>query len=257
MKYFRLLTTLTLLIVFAFLWARPASADVIRLATLKWEPYIGENIKENGFTAAVVREAFARQGHTIELHFLPWWRAVNDTQNGKYHALFPEYFDRQRLQHFLYSAPIQGGPLALLARRGSSISYSGMEDLKPYKIGVVRGYINTREFDNATYLNKVEVLDDLTTLKMLLYKRVDLIVIDYHVARFLLQNYLGIAPNTAVEPLYPMLDEKLLYLCFSKQIPQNMRYLVDFNTGLLSMKNDGTYDRLVEKFNFDLRNANK
>jgi polar amino acid transport system substrate-binding protein len=61
-------------------------------------------------------------------------------------------------------------------------------ELQSKRIGVVRGYINTKMFDLATYLDKHEATTDHINLKKLYFKRLDLIVIDKNVADHLIEK---------------------------------------------------------------------
>jgi polar amino acid transport system substrate-binding protein len=50
--------------------------------------------------------------------------------------------------------------------------------MKQYTFGVVKGYVNTPEFDAAIFLKKVESASDEEYLRNLINGRVDLIFID-------------------------------------------------------------------------------
>ncbi|MER8149753.1 hypothetical protein ABS241_20405, partial [Acinetobacter baumannii] len=66
-------------------------------------------------------------------------------------------------------------------RAGAPILWQQLEDLAPYRIGVVEGYVNTREFDTLMVnkrLNTFAVDEDLLNLRKLQRNRLDLAVID-------------------------------------------------------------------------------
>lgn len=61
----------------------------------------------------------------------------------------PEYYSEDLKKDFILSAPF---PEALgLFKKDKNIQFKKIDDLKPYSIGVVRGYVNTAEFDAAAY----------------------------------------------------------------------------------------------------------
>lgn len=168
---------------------------------------------------------------------------------------FPEYYSPHLTKEFAFSNPIASSPLVLFAKHGSQFAYSSIRDLIPRRLGLVKGYVNTPEIDQNPNLNKTEVLNDTINLKMLLRDRVDLIVADYHVGRYLTETELGLDPDTTLTPIYPLLANKQLYVCFPKSHPDYLDLLSDFNHGLASMRRDGTLERLKQQFKFELRNT--
>ena len=157
-----------------------AAKPVVRLATLEWEPYIGTRMPDQGYTAALVRAAFARQGMDVKIEFYPWARALHLARTGAVDGLMPEYFNPSREAEFEYSAAFPGGPLVLYKRRGEAIAFAtdpvqqqgaALRALKGKRFGVVRGYLNTPVFDAASYLKKEEASDDATNLRTLVYQR--------------------------------------------------------------------------------------
>jgi polar amino acid transport system substrate-binding protein len=101
----------TTLIVVAILFtlfgttATVAEQNIIRLATLEWEPYIGSKMPRNGLTAEIVAEAFKRVGYTVDIKFYPWTEAVKLGETGKVDGIFPAYHSKHREAHFLFSDP--------------------------------------------------------------------------------------------------------------------------------------------------------
>ena len=234
------------LVLLALASASVAQDGPVRLATLDWPPYIATDLPRQGYVAEVAREAFARAGVEVELNFLPWKRTLEETRSGKFHAYLPEYFDYRRMRDFVFSTPFPGGPLALMVRADSRLEYKTLHDLEGVRIGVVRGYVNTRAFDSADFLTKEEFVDDETCLRMLLSGRVDAVVADVNVANYIVGQRLGRVG--VVRPLAPALGDRLLYVCFPKSRPDHMERLTQFNTGLSAMRCDGSLARLAAHY---------
>jgi len=222
-----------------------AQAETVHLATLDWPPYIGQDLPGQGYVAEVVREAFARSGRDVEFHFRPWKRTLEETREGIWQGYLPEYHSRALEQDFAFSTPLPGGILVLLAKAGKAPAITSIQDLAPYRLGVVRGYVNTREIDQADLPNRQEFNDDLTVLKLLLRERVDVAVMDLNVARYLERTQLG--GGAQFEALEPPLEEKLLYVCFPKCREDHLRLLAAFEKGIMSMRRDGALTALREK----------
>lgn len=232
--------------------------EPVSLATLNWEPYIGETLPENGFVHAVVDAAFKRAGLKLDAEFYPWARALNLATEGKVVGLFPEYYDESRLDDFIFSDPIPGGPVGFYKRVDNDIQFAVDPQTNPHKafeamrerrFGVVRGYINTTSFDEADYLYKEAATSDETNLRKLYYRRIDMIFIDAFVAEHILKTkypeYIA-----ELEFMRPPLENKLLYIAFSKAHKDSQRIRQAFNVGLAAIYLDGTLRRIQEKYGF-------
>lgn len=218
--------------------------DRVVLATLDWEPYIGRNLKQQGYVAMIVTQAFKRSGMDVEIQFHQWSRVIGLAKQGKVDGYFPEYYSDAITDYASFSDPIPGGPLGFFKRTSSKISFTNIEKLKGYRIGVVKGYTNTKAFDMANFLIKHPVKDDLSNLRLLLAGRVDLVVADKYVGEHLVRIHLP-SQASAIEFLPRILEEKALYVCLSKKSSRPHVYLNAFNNGLRQMKADRTLEKLL------------
>ncbi|WP_028586464.1 substrate-binding periplasmic protein [Desulfocurvus vexinensis] len=230
------------LLLFASLFAPgSATARALTLATLDWPPYIGHALPGQGYAAALAREALGRSGHEVRFVFLPWLRAVQGTRAGYHDGYIPAYADEDQGRDVLCAGPFPGGPLALFARAGSTLTYSGIEDLRGLRVGVVLGYKNTPVIDKTPWLDRQQAADDLTNLRKLLAGRVDVAVADVYVAAYLAPELDG---GYAALRLVVVLEEKDLAVCFSTALPDHEALVRDFDRGLDAMRADGTLERL-------------
>jgi len=227
-----------------FMFNANAQEKVVTLASLDWEPYIGSKIANNGYCAQIAVEAFKRSGYTVKIAYLPWERAVRESEAGNYDGLFPEYFDDSRKAKFVYSESFPGGPVGLMKRKDKVIKFKTLQDLKPYTIGVVRGYINTAEFDAASYLKKTQSEGDDVNIKNLYNKQLDLIFIDQYVAQYIIKTQYP-TYGGELEFMKPALEKKSLYIAFSKKGKDADAKRKAFNDGLKAMKKDGSLMKIV------------
>jgi polar amino acid transport system substrate-binding protein len=227
-----------------------AGEKTVSLAVLNWEPYAGEKLKNFGFGVEIITEAFRRSGYTAIISFMPWIRALKDTEIGKYDAVGFAYYSDQRARTYTMSGPFSESSLEFCRHKDSSISYKTLQDLKSYRIGIVRGYVNTAEFDAANYLTKEETNSEMLNLKKLLNKRVDLILIDKYVARFLIAKNFHNEQSEFVL-IEPPLKIQPLYLMFSKKIKNHDLMCKDFNRGLQQISDDGTINKIMASHGFD------
>ena len=232
--------------------AAPAcrGAEPVRLASLAWEPYIGPDLPEQGFAAALVRAAFAAEGIPVEIEFHSWEHALELARSGAVDGLVPEYYNGQREAEFAYSAPLVNGPLVLYKRHEAELAYrpigsldAGLRALSTQRFGVVSGYLNTPTFDAADYLTKIEAVDDAANLRNLAEGRIDLAVIDRHVAAYVIRTRHPEFAQTLV-PMSPPLGEMALYVAFSRKSPRATELRAAFNRGLEKLSAEGRLNPL-------------
>lgn len=231
----------------------------ITLGTLDWYPYIGENVKDNGYVYQIIKAAFKRVGYKVTIKFYPWARVIKKARDGQIDGYFPEYFNEKLKKDFKFSSSYPGGKISLLKRKDTKIisifnnNKYNFAKLKPYTIGIVRGYTNSKAFDDEKHLKKVVLNDDISILKMLYHKRIQLGIMDTNVARYLIQVKLKkTLPNadSLIESISPELEYKLLFTCFSKKSKNYERNIKDFNRGLALIKKDGTLNEILKQHHF-------
>lgn len=240
-----------LAICMTLLFAPPTMSEdkEVSLATLNWEPYVGEKLEHFGFTSHIITEAFKRVGYRVQYTFLPWARLLKQVEAGKFDAGCAAYYSEERAEVYAFSAPYARGPVVLYKRKDKDIKYQSLADLKPYRIGVARGYVTTPEFDAAEYLRKEIANDNDLNMKKLLAKRVDLIAIDKFVAQHIIKTSLPEGADM-LEALDPPLADNPIHLIFSRKREGHERKIRDFNRGLQALVDDGTIRNILQFHGF-------
>lgn len=177
--------------------AEDTSIQIVRLASLHWPPYSGEELPEQGASVAVVRAALRARGHGLVVEFLPFTQAVGRAQDsgGEFHGYLPEYPSENVETHFMLSDAIGSSPLGFVEKQAAPVNWTTLDDLRGQSIGLVRGYVNTAEFDRMVAAGEiigVPAADDVSNLRSVMQGRAALAVIDRHVLDYLLLNASGI-----------------------------------------------------------------
>ena len=229
-----------------FLWVTQGVAKdkIVYLATLNWKPYVGNDLQHKGFTSQIVIEAFKRAGYTVEIAFKPWARVLKEVDKGKYDAAYPAYYSDERAAKYSFSHPFSKSMLGFYKRKKDKITFKTLHDLKPYKIGVVRGYVNPPDFDKSKYLKKEKANSDEENIRKLIKRRLDMIVIDKIVAQYIVNNSYP-KWQDELEFMEPALEGKHLYVMFSKHAQGFEQKLKDFNAALKEMIQDGTVKKIM------------
>jgi polar amino acid transport system substrate-binding protein len=241
----------------------------IKITTLDWEPYIGATICRQGWVQQLTIAILASQDYEIVSTFYPWARTVAIAESGNADILYPEYFiepdapsdiykDTKRLNHLAISEKIPGGSIAFIKRKREKDNYNGeLLNLKGAAIGVVRGYQNTPEFDSLmdqNFFNINEITDDLTNIKMLVAKRVDLIIGDPSVIYYSVINSDWPAVEkrkilSNIETVKPEIQYNHLYYAVSKKRPEWRQTLEMLNRTIDEFKKTGELSHIIETTN--------
>lgn len=242
----------------------PTSQKSVQIATLDWPPYISDAPCQKGWAFDLAVATLLSQGYKVTLKFLPWSRAVREVESGRSDILYPEYYIEKtapsdhypgifRISLLALSDTFPGGNIALMKRRDDpEVFFGELENIRGMKIGVVRGYQNTPEFDamlDKGLFQEFEAKDDLQLIKLLLGKRVDLIIGDPKVFRYTL--YHSDMSNTAIkkaqstlEEVKPALKYNPLYFAVSRKKPHWQTLLGDINSALARLEINGDIERM-------------
>ncbi len=229
-----------ILCIILFVCSIPAFCETFSIATLNWPPYIGEKLKNNGPVAEIIKKAFKSQGHKVVLSFFPWTRTVASSKKDSFAGMIPEYYSKERVEDYTLVDIQISGPLVFCKRKNFNLfnKYSGnLQELVPYRIGVVSGYINTEEFDHAQFLIKDHASDDLSNLEKLLKKRVDLIVIDKNVGNYLVEVNKRLS-MLKLDCLTPPLNMNKLFFAIYQKNPKHDQIKEISEKGIKEIKNE-------------------
>ena len=230
--------------------AAPVHADTgLSVTTLEWPPYTSENLPRGGVTTAVVEMAFKEAAMGVRVDTLPWKRAISVARDDdKAIAYFPGYHCRH-VDGFIPSDPIGNGPLGFAQNVDTPVTWANVDDIgeQKLKVGTVLGYANTDEFDEKAgtgWIRAIPAPDDVTNLRKLVRKRIDMAVIDKLVLSYLLATEETLEGYADVLEFNPKpLEEKTLFLCFNDtEAGREMRDT--FNAGLAKVD----IDALVENY---------
>lgn len=223
-----------------------AEEKQLTAVTEPWPPYMGPRLLDKGFLPEILAAAFDQFGYTVTVEFRPWARALSDVKKGDKDILCGAYYTKEREEFLAYSPPIAETPDALFMKKGRNITYQTLADLKPYKIGVVRGAAHGEEFDAADFLNKEEVTHSGQNIRKLLVDKIDLMAGPRDVIKYIIKRDYPLFVDKIVV-VNPPLSTNKIYFGFSKKVTGHQELLKVFTKGLKLIKNDGTYSYLAKK----------
>ncbi len=224
-----------------------AQDKTITIANLKWLPYSGQFQPNYGIAPEIITAAFKRAGYRVQYNFMAWSLALEEVKKGTYDAVGTAYKTDERAKTYQFSDPYMDSPIVFFKRKDSDISWNTLEDLRPYKIGIIKGYANSVEFDKAEFIRKVRSRSEVLLLKKIILKQADLIVMDQFVGLYNIHEKLIGHEKMLLEPIKPPLTVHKLYVIFSKKVPGYLAKTEAFNRGLRSIKQDGTLREILVK----------
>lgn len=223
-----------------------AQTPHLTFATCEFPPYYSAGMPGAGPISEIITEAYNRMGYRVEIQFYPWARALALGEHGAVDGLVGVWHSKERERWFLFSNPLPGNEIILMKVKGKGPErFTTMEALKPFRIGTVRGYANPPGFDTAG-LQVEEVTDDLQNLRKLYHHRIDLVLIDKGVGRYLVSQKMPEAA-ASFEELDPALEYKHLYLVIPKKVKNASQLLETFNQGLALLTKEGTVKTILAR----------
>lgn len=246
----RLLIAIPLLIL--FLTHPPARSEerIVTVATLEFAPYVSATLPNNGWAWEVAAEAFKRQEYHATLLIVPWARAVQMTKTGAVDALYMANINPERRKWAVFSDPVGEELSVAFVRRDNDIAYDGPDDLRGHRmIGLRNAHVVRKLQDRGLKIKEIVSLEQ--GIKLLYFKRADVLVTDRYVATHLIHTAFPPDYANAIAHLEPPLDANKLHLAVSRKSKDHEAIRQAFNAGLAEVRADGTYERILQHHGFD------
>ena len=198
-----------------------------------------------GFFTDVIREAFRRQGRTIEVRIMPWPRCIEETRVGHVDGMYIIYKTPERLPYFDYpSEPLARLHEMAFTREGSAVQLD-LNQKSGRRVGVLTHSHHGDRVDDALKSGRFPVveIDNYDNLaNMLEAGRID-------VAIAVRDPMLETLENLKLEDKIKRVELERVpsYLTLTK-IRDMSLVRKAFEQGIRSIKADGTYDAIAKKY---------
>lgn len=252
LKYLLLLTAFSVALC-ADIPAHANAAQQPLVVTEDLAPYNYQQGRElKGPCNEIVLEILRRttKGIPRGVRVLPWSRAYALARQVPNVALYSTVRSPEREHLFHWVGPIYHDDLVMMRRRGSAVKAANLEEAKKYTIGVMQDYAG-EDLLRRNNFPKVHSLPGAPEqmVYMLAHDRVDLWLESwpsgmYYAAR-------AGKPTGWIEPLFTVAREDL-YVAFS--LFSDQETIRRWSDTLQSMKEDGTYRKLIDRFEERLAN---
>lgn len=226
-----------------------ASDNVITAAADPWPPFVDPGEPKEGLSMEIIRAAFATQGYTVVLTYVPWARAEEGVKRGTYDILPPTWMTGTRKTYFMYSVPYAANRLKFIMKADDPFEYTGLASLTGKRIGTVRGYGYDDAFLRATHFTREETDTFISNIRKLLHpiRRIDLTVEDEIVARVRIADE---SPEMLAKLRFSRmnLSTNPLHVASGLANPRHRELITAFNRGLAAIKANGIYKSIMMEF---------
>jgi len=226
------------------------SEKSIIIVSSNWAPYeFEEDGQIKGIGIDIAEEAFNRMGYEVIKKNIPFSRAIEMLEKGDVDMItnVKNTVERQNIGVFS-NEPILITYTSIFVKSDSDIKFTGdVEDLRNYKIGIVRDYTYGSEVDNAIKSNllNVEKADEYRqNIDKVLDNRLDAIIEN----RLVVLNALKASGNQGrLKELTIPSGETPVYGWFSKK-KSTEQLINEFDKKILEIKQDGTFEKIYKEY---------
>ena len=143
------------------------------------QPSYAEAFAQGRLTDNIVLRLAASMNIEIELYVCPWARCVKAVETGEADIIDDLFFASDRAVNIAYLQPafeIQDTGFHFFTDRQRALNLTQWQQIKFYRIGVLRGYKHFSKLDDDDSIVKVVLPDIETMVKMTLRNRIDVFV---------------------------------------------------------------------------------
>lgn len=164
----------------------------ITVCTDQMRPWVDREAPDLGIISRIVSRAFGLVQVQLEFEWMPWKRLFHPIHSQVFDAVFPMGYNAERAKIFLYSDELIKLDRVACHRKDQPFTWNTPEDFRGKKIAFRRGahfgplYTELVEKNLATF---IEADSDLSMIKMLIAKRIDLFFCQPREMKLSLQTY--------------------------------------------------------------------
>jgi polar amino acid transport system substrate-binding protein len=244
------LRLVSLLLMLAAVPAAAAETPIV-IDSPEGHPYAyRENGRMTGLFHDLVIEAFRRAHHPVEIRFIPWARAMEEVRQGRADGMFVVYKTAERERDFAFpEEPLTQLRERIFVRRTARFDY--MDDFANFdgrRVGMLNYTVHGAKLSQALEERRVVSLISASSYEslvdMLASGRLDIAI---GVDDAIIDAVLSQKVDDKIREIEPAIDTIPAYLVFARD-PRLSEIAADFDRALRSMKQDGTYDRIVASY---------
>lgn len=224
----------------------PAHAERLRIVSDDWAPYIYQhNGQPKGIDYEVASEVFKRLGVDVQWEFLPWKRCLAMIEQGLADAVMDIFTVESRRSFMIYpDEPMSPVEFVLYQARARPHPVERLEDLAGLRVGTSPGYVYGDGFADSPLFQREPAPNHEANFGKLLLGRIDLLVTDRRVGRYL-SRQLGLEHE--VEELPLLISHRQQYLGLARK-PGREHLAQAFSDELRRFKQEPAYAAINARY---------
>ncbi len=207
-------------------------------------------VKENqptGIDIDIIQVIAKRIDITVSFQIIPWSRLRQEVLSGGVDCAMAFLKNSKYTKSMAFmKSPVTTGKHVLFIEERNKGKFKHLDDFNGFTVAVNRGFKTPTAFNQALTNNKIKKYDvgtDKQSLQMLSVSRVEGVLTDKHVGLFNLQQM----RIKNITPLSTSLASTPVFIVFSKELEES-GLIEKFDHALLMMKQDGTYQKTLDKY---------
>lgn len=225
--------------------------DTLKVAFAHWPPRkIIEDNQVDGVDARILKRLGKRLGVTMDFSVCPWARCVYLFKQGKVDLITSFSKNEERLTFTEYlGSPYATDKISFWVKNSSPFVIERYADLYGKKVGLIRGAVYFKAFDEEKGFTRVEVNSEDQMFRMLESGRIDTFIGYRQVVEYLLIKY-GYAGRFTQCSF--QINGHGSYIAMSLQSP-NRHWQSSLETELQTMIDNGEVEEIIEQFMRDVK----
>lgn len=217
----------------------------MQIVTSEYPPFeYSEDDRVVGTDTDLIRQVVKGMGYEPRIELLPWIRAEAKAMGGDATLVYSLTYSDARAVFYYFTDPINQVRDVFFAHRDSAIAWQTLDDLHDLRVGISASYSYAPEFmdwierHTANITRVSHEQPELTSLKMLAHRRIDLFICEQSVCDHLLAKHVDDEPELARIGAIPGIvgESRPFRAAFSRQHPEGETLRDAFNRALRELE---------------------
>ncbi len=217
----------------------------MQIVTSEYPPFeYSEDGRVVGTDTDLIRQVVEAMGYEPRIELLPWIRAEAKARRGDATLVYSLTYSDARAAFYHFTDPINQVQDVFFAHRDSAIDWQTLDNLNGLRVGISASYSYAPEFMEWIERHPASVTrvsheqPELTSLKMLVHRRIDLFICEQSVCEYLLEKHIGQEPELSkVGAIAGIVGESRPFrAAFSRKNPEGEALRDAFNQALRELK---------------------
>ncbi|OHE68872.1 MAG: hypothetical protein A2413_07615 [Treponema sp. RIFOXYC1_FULL_61_9] len=193
-----------------------------------------------GVAVDIVRALEKHMPKAIEIEVMDWTEAQKLVAKGEADALIQINQTEERVKIYDFSELLLESQFSIFTR-GDKMGISGLSGLRGLRVGVEAGGLPDQVLKNSPFIKLTKIPDFIGGFKLLREAEIDAVIVDYRVGSYILAENDIRNIKVSGEPI------AMSYSAFAVK-KGNAKLLNDINNALKIIKEDGTYQSIINKW---------